>query len=344
MLSTLVIVFIISYLAFSLSAMVGGGAGLMLMPVLGRLLPVSFIPSALSIGTFTSSGTRILVFRKNICWAIVRYFVPAALPAVLLGAFLLKYLNPIYIEISMGLFLLSNLPFLFKNPKESLTKRTHSPLVLMLIGFSAGFLSGLTGAVGLLFNKFYLRYGLSKEEIIATRAANEVILHLIKIILYALLGLITARVVSIGLVVACSALLSTFTMKWVLPFLSEFIFQKTGYLAMVVSGLFMLIQTSKDLLLNNNGSFQANPISEGVEAKLKWQQANYSLEFTYDEGFEFEQVIPFKELSVEQQNFVISNRENAETFVIEEVHDIGKESFEVYYFNKNQLRNKLEFE
>jgi uncharacterized protein len=228
MTATLLILFICSYLAFSISAICGGGAGLMLIPILGQLLPVSSVPAALSIGTFTSSGSRLILFRKNICWPIVKYFVPAALPAVWLGAWLLKFVNPVYLEIAMGLFLVSNLTFLFQKKKE-LNKTEHpSNFVLGLIGFSAGFLSGLTGAVGLLFNRFYLRYGLTKEEIIATRAANEIILHLVKIVLYFLFGLISMKVIYIGVVVAFSAVLSSWSMKWILPKLSETSFKKIG--------------------------------------------------------------------------------------------------------------------
>ena len=225
MVTTLVIIFIASLLAFSISAICGGGAGIMLISLLGRILPIIQVPAALSIGTFASSASRLVIFRENVCWHIVKYFVPTALPAVWLGAWLLKYLNPLYLEIAMGLFLISNLTFLFQKSTEINKTEKLSNLTLSSIGFSAGFLSGLTGAVGLLFNRFYLRYGLSKEEIVATRAANEIILHLVKIVLYFLFGLITMKVVSIGIVVSVSAILSSWAMKWVLPKLSEIIFK-----------------------------------------------------------------------------------------------------------------------
>lgn len=82
----LIIMLLVSFLAFSISAICGGGAGLMLLPILGKLLPIGQVPAALSIGTFTSSASRLLIFRKNVCWDVVKYFVPSALPAVwLLG-------------------------------------------------------------------------------------------------------------------------------------------------------------------------------------------------------------------------------------------------------------------
>lgn len=338
---TLIIIFIVSFLAFSISAICGGGAGLMLIPILGRLLPISQVPAALSIGTFTSSASRLAIFRKSISWPIVKYFVPAALPAVWLGAWLLKYVNPVYLEIAMGLFLMSNLTFLFKKPKELNNSEKPKNFILALIGFSAGFLSGLTGAVGLLFNRFYLRYGLTKEEIVATRAANEIILHLVKIVLYFLFGLITMKVVYIGIVVAVAAILSSLTMKWILPKLSELLFKKIGYFAMVVSGFLLLSQSGSDLLVANNGTIDTAVIEKGLESKLKWQNANYALEFTYNEGFEFEQIIPITELTLAQQELVATK--NADKVVIEEVHTIGSTYYEAYYFKNNTLIHKMEF-
>lgn len=344
MTTTLIIIFIISFLAFSISAICGGGAGLMLIPILGQLLPVSQVPAALSIGTFSSSASRLIIFRQKISWPIVKYFVPFALPAVWLGAWLLKFVNPVYLEIAMGLFLISNLAFLFKKPKELIETEKPKKIVLGLIGFSAGFLSGLTGAVGLLFNSFYLRYGLTKEEIVATRAANEIILHLVKIVLYFLFGLISIKVVSVGMVVAISAILSSWTMKWILPKLSEILFKKIGYFAMVFSGFVMLTQSGTDLLTENNGSIDTDLKNKGLESKLKWQNANYALEFTYDEGFEFEQIIPMSELTTVQQKMVENNKQNTDKIVIEVVHEIGKKSFEAYYFSNNKLIDKIDFE
>ena len=158
--------------AFSLSAVCGGGAGLILIPLLKTLLPAANVPAALSIGTAASSISRIAVFKSAIDWKIVRWFVPAALPSVWLGAYLLRYLNPLYVELILGLFLVGNLPMLFRTGKPAGTIKDLPIFYLAVIGTAAGFVSGLTGAVGLLFNRFYLLFGLSKEQILATMAAN----------------------------------------------------------------------------------------------------------------------------------------------------------------------------
>ncbi|WP_343631833.1 sulfite exporter TauE/SafE family protein [Fluviicola sp.] len=342
MTSLLIILFILSFLAFSISAICGGGAGLMLIPVLGQLLSVSQVPAALSIGTFSSSASRLLVFRKNIRWSIVTYFVPAALPAVWLGALLLKYVNPAYLEIVLGVFLVSNLFFLVRKQQTSGKEQKPTVFKLFSIGFLAGFLSGLTGAVGLLFNRFYLRYGLTKEEIVATRAANEIVLHLFKIVLYGLFGLISTKVILIGLVVAVSAILSSIAMKWVLPRLSEVSFRKIGYSAMVLSGVVMLLQSGQDLFS------EKQPVADksfmAYDQKLRMQQSNLELEFTYDEGFELEKVIPFDELSPQQQQMVKNRFPHADKITIEAVYGIHrKKSFEAYCFQNNRLVDKIDF-
>ena len=302
------------------------------------------MPAALSIGMFTSSFSRIIAFRKYIRWSIVKWFVPAAIPAVWLGAYLLKFLNPIYLELAMGIFLISNIPMLLKKPKEVHLVKRPSNYLLVIIGFLAGFLSGLTGAVGLLFNKFYLRYQLSKEEIVATRAANEIIMHLIKIVLYTLFGLITMKVIWMGIVVAVSALLSTWTMKTILPRLSDFLFKKVGYGAMVISGFVILAQSGGNILRANQGGIGYEQIPKGLETQLRWQSTSLELEFTYDEGFEFEQAMPFSELTPEQQSFVKQQYRDYDTIIIEAVYSLHGKTHEAYYFKNKKLVKQIDFE
>lgn len=80
------LVFTAAFFAFIVSAVAGGGAGLVLVPLLRLILPVASIPGALSIGTATSSISRIWLFRRHIRWDVVRRFVPTELPAAAVGA------------------------------------------------------------------------------------------------------------------------------------------------------------------------------------------------------------------------------------------------------------------
>ena len=334
-----IILFVCAVLAFSLSAVCGGGASFILIPLLGWLLPGAQVPAALSIGTASSSISRIVTFRSNIRWKIVVWFVPPAIPAVWLGAWMLTYINPVYLELILGIFLLSNLTLIFKSSKNEVLRPSQKPKVnLSLIGLLAGFVSGLTGAVGLLFNRFYLRYGLSKEEIVATRAANELLLHLIKLGLYASFGLLTLKVMGFGLLIAVAAIMSSVLIKKILPYLSENIFQKIGYSAMVISGLIMSFNASGNLINQNQMQLSYKQETEGLATKMEWRQRTFQIDFEYDDGaFEVEYEINKKDLPVEKQLQVDQLSQQADKVELEEVYGINKHYYEVYVYKNGKL-------
>jgi len=338
-------IFLVAFLAFALSMICGGGAGLLLIPILGYALPAAQVPAALSIGTSISSVTKLYLFFQKINWNIVRHFLPFALAGVLIGAWLLSYLAPMYIELCMAVFLVSNLPYIFK--KESAPNKNKRPLsnhFLKFTGFLAGFISALTGAVGVLFNAVYLRYGLSKEAIVATRAANEIILHLVKICLYASFGLFTMKALYIGLLVAVAAVAATYLMKYVLPKISISIFSKIGYGAMVLSGVILLNSAIIRIHEAHNPNVHVVRVSKGYDAFFNWDDLIYTIEFKYGEGFEFERIIPFSELDQTRQAYVQAQDVSADKIVIEKVYALKKISYEAYYYDAdNRLIKKFKF-
>jgi len=338
-------ILVVAFFAFALSMICGGGAGLLLIPILGYALPAAQVPVALSIGTSVSSVTKLYLFFRQINWHIVRHFLPFALVGILVGAWLLSYLSSIYIELCMAVFLVSNLPYIFK--KTSVPSKTASPFsnhFLKLIGFLAGFISALTGAVGVLFNAVYLRYGLSKEEIVATRAANEIILHLVKICLYASFSLFTLKAFYIGMLVAVAAVAATYLMKYVLPKISISIFSKIGYGAMVFSGVILLNSALISIHEAHNPSFHVVRVSKGYDASFNWDDLIYSIEFKYSEGFEFESIIRLTDLDQIRQDYVRAQEVSAHKIVIEKVYALKKISYEAYYYDSsNRLIKSIQF-
>ncbi|MGC4023069.1 MAG: sulfite exporter TauE/SafE family protein [Cyclobacteriaceae bacterium] len=287
MILKIVILFAATIVAFWISTICGGGASLILIPLLNILLPTSVVPFSLTVGTFANSVSRIVVFRKHIHWKIALWFIPFSIPAVLLGAWFIKFANPIYLQLMVAVFLIANLPLLFRSQKvQQQHEKPYPKFVLAFVGFFAGFVSGITGAIGLLFNRFYLNYGLTKEGIIATRAANEILLHLIKLVIYFLLGLYSTNALWLGLTIAVASILSTYTIKYILPFISDFLFKKLGYAAMVVSGFILLASTSQKVVEENNIQVGTTKIGKEKETTIRWRESDFILEFEFDEGLE----------------------------------------------------------
>lgn len=341
---TLLLLFIAAFVAFCLSTVCGGGAGLLLLPLLGRVLPVAEVPAALTFGTATSSVSRIAAFRDSVRWDVVRIFVPAALPGAVIGAISLRYVNPAYVELLMGIFLIANLPELFRKQAAASGPGNLRPHRLAIIGFAAGFISGLTGAVGMLFNRVYLRLGLTKEQIVATRAANEVTLHLTKLIMYAAFGLISKNALGFGILVAVAAVLASYFMKRVLPKIRESLFRKAGYAAMILSGLMLFDNARGTLARENNAMIRVIAIENGAEATLGWRGKLWEIEAKFSGGIEVEREIPFATLHDEKQAHLLSLRSSGETILIEEVYSLfSPMSYEAYYLLEGRLMRKIKF-
>lgn len=339
MLLEMILLFTDSIIAFWISAICGGGASLILIPLLNIFIPASLVPFALTLGTFSSSVSRISMFKKHINWKIFAWFVPFSIPAVLIGAYLIKYINPNYLQVILGLFLISNLPQLFNSSKKDQeTKQICPNYLLAIIGFLAGFISGITGAIGLLFNRFYLRFGLKKEEIVATRAANEVFLHFIKLFIYVYLGLFSKSAIYLGIIIASATIVSAYSIKYILPFISEHLFKKIGFIAMVLSGFSLLWTTSNKIIEHDN--FKIESYNDGSKnySTVTWKNSKITFEYALNYGLEVEKTIKATDLP---DHIFIKYRKIIDQYdeiILEKVYSIGnKPSYEFNCYKENKL-------
>jgi uncharacterized membrane protein YfcA len=332
----LAVVFAVAFVAFCISTVAGGGASLLLIPVLGRYLPVVGVPAAITLGSAFSSVSRLWAFRKGIQWNIVAWFVPAALPASVLGVYLLRYVNPVYIELAIGLFLVANVQMLLRKPKADVLAPS-SKKSLLFIGAAAGFVSGLSGAVGLLFNRFYLRHGLSSQQVVATRAANEILLHLLKLGLYLYLDIFSKQAAQFGLVVAAAAFLAAFLSTYILRYLPQTVFRKIGYGAMVVSGISMLASGTNALATSHHVKGTFAVLSDEVSTKIAWPKGQVALEITWDEGLEVEQSIPLTEVPAVLKPQLMAKIKPGQPYLIEEVFAVNHHGYELYVLDGNTL-------
>lgn len=171
----------------------------------------------------------------------------------------------------------------------------------------------------------------------ATRAANEMVLHLVKLGLYASFGLLSGKALLVGGMIAGAAILSSWAMKWVLPRLSENFFRRVGYAAMVVSGLSLFTEAAGQVVTQTPIAIDYAPLSNGLETQLQWRKALFSLEFEYDEGFEFEHSISLADLPADKQMQVKQLSKGADKVFLEEVFGMDKHTYEVYLYRKGNL-------
>ena len=120
---------------------------------------------------------------------------------------------------------------------------------IMPAGFLKAYVSGLVGTTGPVLNPFYLRYGLVKEKMIATKATHMTIIHLAKIFTYGLLAAMSKEQIIAGLAIGLAAIPANLIGKALLKHMSPHQFRQVVLAFMTVGGIWML-WGQRDLFTN----------------------------------------------------------------------------------------------
>ena len=184
------ILIIAAFITSSISAVLGMGGGIILLGIMAIIIPEGYKVIALhGMVQLFSNTTRSFVFRNYIKKDLVKQFFFGALIGVsisiiiilmLINYFDVQSANEIKVEVLkpfIGAFIIWYL--FLKGPKKEKQTKSFIP-----VGLIAGLSSIFVGAVGPLIAPFFLSKNLNKEQIIANKAASQMITHLSKIPLF----------------------------------------------------------------------------------------------------------------------------------------------------------------
>jgi len=236
----IILVLLGAFVIFILSTLSGGGASLLLMPLVALVVGIKAVAPVMTISIGMSSTSKVFFFWKDIDWKLFRWLFPSTIIGSIIGARLFAELSSDYLQILIGLLLVSTVMQFKKKTKPAKFKIKAWHFAPM--GLGVAFLSGLIGGVGPLMNSAYLSYGISKESLLGTRAANAILLHLTKIISYAYLGYVNAEVLKYGILIGIVSMTAIYFGKLILGRMSDEAFRKIVVASMVVSGVLMLWQ------------------------------------------------------------------------------------------------------
>jgi uncharacterized protein len=234
----LILILIGSFIVFVLSTLTGGGASLLLMPLVAVVVGVKAVAPVMAISIGMSSTSKVLFFWKHIDWRLFVWLFPSTIIGSLIGARMFASLSSDFLQILIGLLLVSTV--IQYNQKEKRSRFKVKAWHFAPMGLVVAFLSGLIGGVGPLMNSAYLNYGISKESLLGTRSANAIILHITKIISYAYFGYVTGEVIKYGLLIGVTSMIAVYFGKQILSRISDLFFRKIVVISMVVSGALML--------------------------------------------------------------------------------------------------------
>jgi uncharacterized protein len=163
----------------TISGVFGMAGGLMLMGALALVLPVSAAMVTHGVVQIVSNGWRGVLHRAHINWRIVAlYGLGSALAA---GALALIAYAP---STAWVYLLLGLIPALAWLPKDVLRLDAARAPDALACGFGVTGLNVAAGVAGPLLDVFFIRTALTRHQIVATKAATQVLSHLTKVAFY----------------------------------------------------------------------------------------------------------------------------------------------------------------
>ena len=237
---TVLILLTLGTLAYIISTISGGGGALILVPALKWLIGASYTAPVLNLGNLIGRPARLIIFWKYIRWDIFIYYVPSALLGAMAGAYFFKQMSLQWLEIIIGLFLVSTVfQYAFGKKERSfpMQKTYFIPL-----GFMVSILGTMVGALGPVLNPFYLNIGIDKEALIATKTANSFFMGIAQIGSYTYFGLLQGEYWIYGIALGIGATLGNILGKYLLSGMSSLLFRRMLIGLMVISGILMIFQ------------------------------------------------------------------------------------------------------
>ena len=175
LISALIILIATLVTAF-ISGIFGMAGGLILMGVLTALLPVATAMIVHGAIQMISNGWRAWLLRGHIDWEIFARYALGSVAAVVLLVLLAWRPDKTVVYLLLGLT-----PLMVWIPKSIVDLNIQKRGQAEAAGFVVQALNTLAGVAGPLLDLFFVRTDMTRQAIVATKSATQVMAHLVKI-------------------------------------------------------------------------------------------------------------------------------------------------------------------
>ncbi len=165
--------------ASTLSGVFGMAGGMVLMGALAYALPVSAAMVTHGAVQFVSNGWRAILHRRHVSWRIVGHYAIGSTLAALILVIVTYQPTKAWVYLWLGLA-----PITAWIPKRRLHLDAARRPDAILCGFLVSGMNVAAGVSGPLIDVFFVRTGMTRHSIVATKAATQTFAHSVKVIFY----------------------------------------------------------------------------------------------------------------------------------------------------------------
>ena len=224
---------------FTIAGVAGFGGGVVALPVLVWVFGVREAIPILTISQLLSTASRVWLHRDGIDWPVARQFALGSLPLSVLGSFIFISIDTTVLVRILGVMMLLFVVYTRLPIGRDFTMKLwgFAPL-----GAATGFGSAFLGIPGPFAAVFYLAYGLAAGPYIGTSSLGMGIIQVPKLIIFGANGLLSLRVLLLGLGLGAIAASAAYLGRIILRRAPERVFPMIITTMLVVSGIVFLVR------------------------------------------------------------------------------------------------------
>jgi len=224
--ATAVFLFAASFVGSFITVAMGIGGGAMVLAVMASLVPPAALIPVHGVIQFGSNVNRALVMGKHTFWPPVLAFGVGSVVGVAIGGAVAIDLPPAYVQIGVGLFVVWSV---MRKPPAWLTQWPA------LTGLISSILTMFFGATGVFVSGYVKSLELGREAHVATQAVLMTLQHLLKVIVFGILGFAFGPWLGFMAVMIVTGLLGTLAGRQVLKRMNDAVFGK------VLNGILLVL-------------------------------------------------------------------------------------------------------
>ena len=230
------ILVIFSFFTSALSAATGMGGGVLLFTVMTLYFPLNVIIPIHGVIQFFNNFLTLNFLRPHLKKSLMLPFLMGSIPGIILAA---CFVNKIIKTNAPQMIILALIIYSLFRPKR-LPDLQLQHKNFFWVGLITGFLGIIAGAIDPVLAPFFVRKDLTKEEVIANKAAMQAIVHFSKIPVFLFLGFDYLPFLSFCLITNVACFFGTRFGILMLQKMSEDVFLKVFKFALAATGLRML--------------------------------------------------------------------------------------------------------